>query len=42
MLPVSFALSAPEVAASVVVFYDEDKVLVADKLLDSADRKSVV
>jgi leucyl aminopeptidase len=36
MLPVSFALSSPEAAASVVVFYDEDKILVADKLLDSA------
>ena len=36
MLPVSFALTSPDAAAAVVVFYDEDKTLIADPLLDAA------
>lgn len=38
MLPVSFALSAPEVAAAVVVFFDEDKNLLSQGLLEGADQ----
>jgi leucyl aminopeptidase len=36
MLSVSFSLSAPDAPSSVVVFYDENKNLLADRVLDNA------